>query len=207
MKFFSNIENFKGKNIVAAFMAVAIFLTFANGSEAAKNKISPIADPSDPNSVIYLGTSGKTAGTGGSKDAPASEAAKAGSSWHPKALQADVFPKDKYGLVDWAESVRKGVIDPKGTIDPDEDEFPAMDLDVIIKSKSKYVKDVLYPHEMHTYWLKCEVCHPGIFNPEAGSNDMSMVEIAQGKWCGRCHGKVAFPLSDCTRCHSVEKEK
>lgn len=202
------IKNLTNKSFALALVVIALLFVFASADAAEKKKkISPIADPKDPNSIIYLDTSGKSAGTGGSKSKPVSKALRAGSGWHPKALQAEILPKDKFGLVDWAEAVRKEVISPKGTIDPDEEEFPSMDLDVIIKTKSKFVKDVLYPHEMHTYWLTCDVCHPGIFNPEAGSNDMSMVEISQGKWCGRCHGKIAFPLSDCTRCHTVAKEK
>jgi c(7)-type cytochrome triheme protein len=29
-----------------------------------------------------------------------------------------------------------------------------------------------------------------------------MIEIFDGKYCGVCHGKVAFPNLDCQRCHS-----
>ncbi len=36
---------------------------------------------------------------------------------------------------------------------------------------------------------------------------MTMRGIVKGKWCGRCHNKVAFPLSNCTRCHTVPKKK
>jgi hypothetical protein len=28
-----------------------------------------------------------------------------------------------------------------------------------------------------------------------------MVEIYSGKYCGVCHGTVAFPLLDCQRCY------
>jgi hypothetical protein len=27
-----------------------------------------------------------------------------------------------------------------------------------------------------------------------------------GEHCGRCHGAVAFPLTECTRCHSVQQD-
>ena len=30
---------------------------------------------------------------------------------------------------------------------------------------------------------------------------MTMAEIMAGKKCGVCHGTVAFPVSDCKRCH------
>jgi hypothetical protein len=61
-------------------------------------KVSPILDPSDPKSVLYLDTSGKLAGTG-DPTKPVSEAFKAGMGWHPKALAAEGLPRDKYGLV------------------------------------------------------------------------------------------------------------
>jgi c(7)-type cytochrome triheme protein len=30
---------------------------------------------------------------------------------------------------------------------------------------------------------------------------MTMDELNDGKYCGVCHGKVAFPLTTCARCH------
>ena len=79
-------------------------------------------------------------------------------------------------------------------------------MDVLIEAKGDFVDDVVYPHWIHTYWLKCDVCHPKIFIPAKGQNNMTMVGIAEGKWCGRCHGKIAFPLTDCSRCHVKPKK-
>lgn len=163
-------------------------------------------DPNDPASVIYLDTSGKAAGVGGSAAKPASEAYKAGAGWHPTAIAGAGLPKDKYGLVDWAKLVRDNLIKPKPSLDPAEEEMPPLQMDILIEAKGDFVNDVIYPHEMHTYWLKCEVCHPQIFNPAKGTNNMTMIGIAQGQWCGRCHGKVAFPLADCNKCHSSPKK-
>ncbi len=163
-------------------------------------------DPDDPNNPIYLsGLTKKLAGTG-DPDKPASQYFEEGQDWHPQVLKEAGLPTDKYGLVDWAKAVKEGYINPKGTLDPNEEEFPIMDLDIIIEAKSDFVNDVLFPHWIHTYWLRCDVCHPKIFIPERGKNPMTMAEIAQGQWCGRCHGKVAFPLTDCTRCHIKPKE-
>jgi len=166
---------------------------------------APKIDPKDPSSVIYLDTSGKPAGIG-DPSKPASTAFKAGMGWHPQALSAAGLPKDKYGLVDWAKLVRQNIINPKGSIDPDATDDEPLKMDVVITAKGDFVSDVIYPHEMHTYWLKCEVCHPSIFVPAKGANDMTMVGIVQGQWCGRCHGKVAFPLTDCNKCHSSPKK-
>ena len=31
---------------------------------------------------------------------------------------------------------------------------------------------------------------------------MNMMKIISGQYCGVCHGRVAFPLINCFRCHS-----
>ena len=49
------------------------------------------------------------------------------------------------------------------------------------------------------------VISPAIFTPQKGANQMSMAGILLGKQCGVCHGKVAFPVSECRRCHSRKK--
>jgi c(7)-type cytochrome triheme protein len=162
-------------------------------------------DPTDPGSVIYLDTSGKPAGLG-DPNAPPSMAYKAGRGWHPQALSAAGLPRDRYGLIDWAKIVREKIVSPKFSLNPQDEEMPPLQMNVLIPAKGDFVDDVVYPHEMHTYWLKCEVCHPGIFLPAAGQNNMTMTGIVQGQWCGRCHGKVAFPLTDCKRCHSSPKK-
>ena len=169
-------------------------------------KKAPKIDPNDPTSVIYLGTKGQLAGTG-DPNKPAGIGYRKGRAWHPQALSAAGLPRDKFGLIDWAKIVREGLIKPKASLDPKAEEMPPLKLDIVIPAKGDYVNDVLYPHEIHTWWLKCEVCHPKIFIPAKGQNKMSMVGIAQGKWCGRCHNKVAFPLSDCKRCHTVPKKR
>jgi c(7)-type cytochrome triheme protein len=189
---------------VVAFIGFTAAISVNEANSAAKKKVSSILDPTNPNSVLYLDTKGKLAGTG-DPTKPVSEAWRAGQAWHPKALQAAGLPKDRYGLVDWARLVREGLIAPRHSLNPDEDEFPPLEVDVIIPAKGDFVKDVLYPHKMHTYWLNCENCHPSIFEMGAGANRMSMIEIANGEWCGRCHGKVAFPLTDCSRCHTEPK--
>ncbi|MEK6838101.1 MAG: c(7)-type cytochrome triheme domain-containing protein, partial [Nanoarchaeota archaeon] len=175
---------------------------------AEKKEVSPILDPTDRTSVIYLGTTGVLAGTGDPvKSGPPSEAARVGAAWHPTAMATVLLPKDKYGLVDWAKAAKQDLIKPKAGFTPEEEEDEIiMDLDVVIEAKSDFVNDVVYPHYIHTWWLSCSVCHPAIFIPSKGANNMTMVEISRGKFCGRCHGKVSFPLTDCFRCHVKPKQ-
>lgn len=120
----------------------------------------------------------------------------------------DALPKDGTDNVSWTAAVMNGFINPKSSLDPNEDEDPIFNLNIFIEAKVPLMANVIFPHSIHTYWLSCNNCHPKIFIPEAGANPMSMDEIFKGEWCGRCHGKVAFtfwPRSNCTRCHSILK--
>jgi c(7)-type cytochrome triheme protein len=63
--------------------------------------------------------------------------------------------------------------------------------------------DIIFSHKKHTVWNGCELCHPDIFmGVKKGNSKYSMVDISEGKSCGACHVNVAFPITDCQRCHS-----
>jgi len=147
-----------------------------------------------------MGSDGKLAGRG-DPNRPASEAYRIGMGWHSAALQAAPH-KDRFGLVDWVKMVDKQVINPTDTVIEGKEAEPQMDMDVLISPKSDFIKDVPFSHNIHTYWVGCSVCHDKLFVMAKGENKMTMKGISEGKWCGTCHGKVAFPLADCTRCHS-----
>jgi c(7)-type cytochrome triheme protein len=53
--------------------------------------------------------------------------------------------------------------------------------------------------------LDCTSCHPDIFVPQKGANQISMAQIMAGQKCGVCHGSVAFPIEECRRCHTNKK--
>jgi len=135
------------------------------------------------------------------------------SGWHPLALTSSGLPLDKYGLVDWAGAVREGIVDPIWNLDPEMNKIaPETRNDIIIfESKGDFMPDVAFPHDIHSYWLQCDICHASkngaIFKDTLGSNDVNMLEIAEGKWCARCHDKVGFPISDCSRCHNQPKDE
>lgn len=126
----------------------------------------------------------------------------------PDVISLSALPKDDYGFVDWAQAMRDGVISPKDSIIegmvPHDNGSSIQD--IIIKSKLKFMPDVLFPHSAHTVWLKCNNCHPKIFKQKAGANAITMVGIWKGQYCGRCHDKVAFPTRNCFKCHSVPRE-
>lgn len=120
-------------------------------------------------------------------------------------LAFDYLPKTKMGYVDWVAAIKQGVIQPKDSLDPNAVTMAPLNFDVIFKVNVSGLPDVVYPHYPHTLWLDCRNCHPGIFLMRAGANPVTMEKILKGEYCGRCHGVVAFPISDCFRCHSRPK--
>jgi c(7)-type cytochrome triheme protein len=115
------------------------------------------------------------------------------------------LPNSKSGnYVDWVKALGEGKIAPRyDRVDPDA-KAVVMDLNIVREVKGS-MPDVVYPHKQHTEWLDCSNCHPAIFTPLKGANQMSMAAILLGQQCGVCHGKVAFPVSECRRCHSRPK--
>jgi len=132
--------------------------------------------------------------------------------WKPASISELNFPKDRFGLADWVKIVNEKKIAPKGSLDPEwtPDDELVIDSDILFQTKSDFMNDVIFPHDTHSWWLSCESCHEtaggAIFQMQAGANRVLMPEIVAGKWCGRCHGKTAFPLADCKRCHVRSKK-
>ncbi|HYH22167.1 MAG TPA: c(7)-type cytochrome triheme domain-containing protein [Azospirillum sp.] len=115
------------------------------------------------------------------------------------------LPKGNSGnKVDWVKALRSGVVFPR--VDKEGTKAPkqTMDMDIIREVKGS-MPDVVYPHLAHTEWLDCAQCHPKVFVPKKGGNPISMAAILMGQYCGVCHGKVAFPVSECSKCHSKPK--
>nr|WP_242521789.1 c(7)-type cytochrome triheme domain-containing protein [Motiliproteus sp. SC1-56] len=107
--------------------------------------------------------------------------------------------------VDWVQTLDSGAIAPRyDRTDPNKKPF-VMDLNIVREVKGS-MPDVVYPHKQHTEWLDCSNCHPDIFIPKKGANQISMAAILLGQKCGVCHGKVAFPVTECKRCHSKKKK-
>jgi len=115
------------------------------------------------------------------------------------------FPKTSDGnKVDWVKALAAGEIKPRYQVDNPNAEPFLLDL-VIVRQVKGSMPNVVYPHLQHTQWLDCSNCHDEIFIPQKGANQISMAGILLGQKCGVCHGKVAFPVSDCRRCHALPK--
>lgn len=114
------------------------------------------------------------------------------------------LPSDTAGnQVRWMEALEKGDINPRTNIFP-ETKVRILETDVLLNLKGG-TPIVRFPHRQHTLWLDCSNCHEHLFKSQAGANRYSMELILQGEQCGVCHGAVAFPLTECNRCHSVPR--
>jgi len=115
------------------------------------------------------------------------------------------MPIDDFGnKVNWVKALRLNKIRPAASLDGTK-KLKSLDKDIIIPSRTYTPAPpaVLFPHKAHTEVMDCKSCHPGRFKAKKGGNPaMDMMKIIDGRYCGVCHGKVAFPLEDCFRCHS-----
>jgi c(7)-type cytochrome triheme protein len=115
------------------------------------------------------------------------------------------LPPDSAGnRVRWVQALRDGYIQPRTNIHP-ETKVNLLDQDIIMRNTGS-ANFVRFPHLVHTEWLDCENCHDEFFARKAGATPMTMLAILSGEYCGRCHGAVAFPLTECNRCHSVSPD-
>lgn len=114
-----------------------------------------------------------------------------------------VLPEDTAGnKVDWVRAIESGRINPRASLSG-EDQPEILDLDIVMRETST-LDWVLFAHQPHTQWLDCKNCHETPFLSETGANPINMLKILEGQYCGTCHGAVAFPLTECNRCHSVK---
>ena len=126
-------------------------------------------------------------------------------SLQPPLAAFDTLVKGTNGnWVDWVKSLNENKIAPRFDRNDPNAQPMVMDLNIVREVKGS-MPDVVYPHKQHTQWLDCSNCHPAIFIPQKGANQISMAAILLGQKCGVCHGKVAFPVADCRRCHSKSK--
>ncbi|WP_220270498.1 c(7)-type cytochrome triheme domain-containing protein [Halomonas sp. DQ26W] len=116
------------------------------------------------------------------------------------------LPESNAGnYVDWVTALQEEHITPRFDLNDPTRRPTVMDLNIVREVKGS-MPDVVFPHKEHTEWLDCSNCHPAIFIPQRGANQMSMAEIMLGEQCGACHGRVAFPVTDCRACHSRPKD-
>ena len=116
------------------------------------------------------------------------------------------LPKSLYGnKINWNQAEDQGLLKTKDFIDGVS--FPEKSSinntrEESRRSNSEGLPGIIFSHPKHASWTGCGMCHPEPFALQAGKTKMTMKEITDGKFCGTCHGKVAFPLYNCAECHS-----
>lgn len=80
--------------------------------------------------------------------------------------------------------------------------------DVVINNYSDEagMRPVIFPHWFHRIRFRCKVCHADLgFEFKAGGNEINMLKIIDGEFCGACHnGEVAWSVENCSLCHSAK---
>ena len=114
------------------------------------------------------------------------------------------LPPDTAGnRVRWMRALDDGVIRPRSAVHPDT-QVNLRTTEVLMRRTGE-MNMVRFPHREHTAWLDCSNCHDQLFERRAGATKVNMFLILSGEKCGVCHGAVAFPLTECARCHSVQR--
>lgn len=80
--------------------------------------------------------------------------------------------------------------------------------DIVINNYSDAagMRPVIFPHWFHRIRFACKVCHADLgFKFKAGGNEINMVKIMDGQFCGSCHnGEIAWSVDNCNICHSAK---
>ncbi len=80
--------------------------------------------------------------------------------------------------------------------------------DIVINNYSDPagMRPAVFPHWFHRIRFACKVCHADLgFKFKAGGNEINMVKIIDGQYCGACHnGNIAWSVDNCDLCHSAK---
>jgi c(7)-type cytochrome triheme protein len=119
---------------------------------------------------------------------------------------AEKMPKERFGNgINWEKAEEEGLIKPLDQLEGVSIKKATLKVqpDFALTAKVEGMPDIIFSHRKHTVWNGCELCHPDIFvGIKKGTSKYTMVELFDGKYCGVCHDKVAFPQADCQRCHT-----
>jgi c(7)-type cytochrome triheme protein len=85
---------------------------------------------------------------------------------------------------------------------------PAEYGDIVINNYSDAagMRPVIFPHWFHRVRFTCKSCHADLgFQFKAGGNQINMLKIIDGQFCGACHdGGLAWSVENCNLCHSAK---
>jgi len=110
----------------------------------------------------------------------------------------------KYGFSPFAGAVSIGILLIATNILPNSAEAEYGDVVLNEYSEDAGMRPVVFPHWFHRIRFRCKVCHGDLgFAFKAGGNNIDMLKIIDGQYCGACHnGDVAWSIENCELCHS-----
>lgn len=125
---------------------------------------------------------------------------------NPADALSQLPPHTAGNQVRWVDAMEQGAVTPRDNINPETkvQELNIADFlpDILMKNTTE-LPMVVYPHKKHAEWLDCSNCHEAIFKYKIGGTPgFSKYAILEGEFCGRCHGAVAFPMTECKLCHT-----
>ena len=114
------------------------------------------------------------------------------------------LPHGRYGI-EWMAAEESGRIHPVDFLEGVSVKKEKMQVrpDFSIEAKLDWVHPITFSHERHSVWNGCELCHPEIFPAKREGVRVTMFSNLEHRHCGACHGKVAFPLNQCSSCHAL----
>lgn len=122
----------------------------------------------------------------------------------PSDALGPLAPDTAGNQVRWVEALKLKQIAPRTAL-RNPVQTGSYDKDVYLNLNGG-MPSVRFPHNIHNEWLDCSNCHDHLFKKKRGASQISMFLILQGEQCGVCHGAVAFPLTECSRCHSMTRD-
>ena len=114
------------------------------------------------------------------------------------------LPRGRFGNnIDWEMAEAEGKIKLIDTLPGVSVKRKPLELqkDYSIDAKIAGLPQIIFSHKKHAVWNGCELCHPDVFTVKTGATKYTMQDIFAGRYCGSCHDTVAFPATDCQRCH------
>ncbi|MDA8254797.1 MAG: hypothetical protein M0Z99_04010 [Betaproteobacteria bacterium] len=92
------------------------------------------------------------------------------------------------------------------TVEVDEARAEYGDIVINNYSDAAGMRPAIFPHWFHRVRFRCKVCHADLgFKFKAGGNEINMVKIIDGQFCGACHnGELAWSVENCNLCHSAK---
>lgn len=113
------------------------------------------------------------------------------------------FPTAPFGNgIDWTAAVEEKWIAPIRHLSIPDTSDMAGAKELALESEWLGTPPAIFSHQSHSTWDDCNDCHPSIFTlKKKATIHFDMTRNIEGEFCGVCHMTVAFPMTDCKRCH------